>query len=94
MASRQRITVYRYTLPPPYALETAHLFEELPLSSYPSGTAVEPLADEMEPGASLGRATTRTPALVLFPQREPTTRGAGARDHGVLRPQSPTRWPD
>lgn len=82
MAPWQRITVYRYTLPPPYALVTEYLFEELPLSTYPSGTTVEPLEYEMEPGASLGRATTWTQALVLFPRREPT-RGAGSHDRGL-----------
>ena len=37
VAQWQRITIYRYTLPPPYEA-TEHLFEELPLSTYPSGT--------------------------------------------------------
>lgn len=99
MAPWQRLTVYRYTLPPPYEA-TEHLFEDLPLSTYPSGTTVEPLAYEMAPGASLGRAAPWNQALLLFPRREPS-RGAGARDRGlsfreacdcgVLRPQSPTR---
>lgn len=39
----QRLTIYRYTLPPPYEA-TEYLFEELPLSTYPSGTTMEPLA--------------------------------------------------
>src|SRR5262245_63508674 len=68
MAQWQRMTVYRYTLPPPYELEIEHLFEELPLSTYPSGTTVEPLAYEMAPGAHLGRATTSHHAMVLFPR--------------------------
>ena len=103
MAPWQRITVYRYTLPPHYELETEHLFEELPLSTYPSGTIVEPLEYEMEPGAYLGRAATRTHALVLFPRREPPW-GAGASDRGLsfreacdrgsLRPYAPTWLPD
>jgi hypothetical protein len=49
----QRLTIYRYTLPPPYEA-TEYLFEELPLSTYPSGTTMEPLAYEMAPGAHLG----------------------------------------
>ena len=99
----QRLTVYRYTLPSPYELATAHLFEELPLSTYPAGTTVEPLEYEMEPGASLGRAAPWNQAMVLFPRREPT-RGAGSRDSGLsfreacdrgsLRPYAPKRWPD
>jgi hypothetical protein len=103
MALWQRITVYRYTLPPPYELETEHLFEELPLSTYPSGTTVESLAYEMAPGAYLGRAARRTQALVLFPQREPTS-GAAASDRGLsfreacdrgcLRPYAPKGLPD
>ena len=103
MAPWQRITVYRYTLPPPYELATEHLFEELPLSTYPSGTTVEPLAYEMEPGASLGRAAPWNQAMVLFPRRE-SARGAGSRDiglsfreacdRGALRPYAPTRLPD
>ncbi|MGE3536894.1 MAG: hypothetical protein AB7N91_05570 [Candidatus Tectimicrobiota bacterium] len=103
MASWQRIMVYRYTLPSPYPLATEYLFEELPLSTYPSGTTVEPLAYEMAPGASLGRATTWTQALVLFPRREPTQEAAArdrglsfreACDCGVLRPYGPKRLPD
>jgi len=82
MAPWQRITVYCYTLPPPYELETEYLFEELALSTYPSGTTVEPLEYEMEPGAYLGRAPIRTQALVLFPRCAPT-RDAGARDRGL-----------
>ena len=66
VAQWQRITIYRYTLPPPYEA-TEHLFEELPLSTYPSGTTMEPLAYEMTPGAHLGRAAPWTQALVLFP---------------------------
>jgi hypothetical protein len=103
MAPWQRITVYRYTLPPPYERETEYLFEELPLSTYPSGTTVDPLEYEMEPGASLGRATTRTHALVLFPRRAPPL-GAGASDRGLsfheacdrgsLRPYAPKGGPD
>jgi transglutaminase-like putative cysteine protease len=77
VAQWQRITIYRYTLPPPYEA-TEHLFEELPLSTYPSGTTMEPLAYEMAPGAHLGRAAPWTQALVLFPWCEPT-RPAGAR---------------
>src|SRR5262249_39511578 len=34
VAQWQRITIYRYTLPPPYEA-TEHLFEELPLGTYP-----------------------------------------------------------
>ena len=103
MAQWQRITVYRYTLPPPYELETENLFEELPLSTYPSGTTVEPLEYEMEPGAYLGRAATWNHALVLFPRREPTrmavSREIGlsfrdACDRGYLRPYDPKRLPD
>jgi hypothetical protein len=102
MAPWQRITIYRYTLPPPYEA-TEHLFEELPLSTYPSGTTMEPLAYEMEPGAHLGRAAPRNQALVLFPRREPTrmavTRDIGvsfreACDRGYLRPYAPQRVPD
>ena len=52
VAPWQRMTIYRYTLPPPYEA-TEHLFEELPLSTYPSGTTMEPLAYEMAPGAHL-----------------------------------------
>jgi hypothetical protein len=98
----QRITIYRYTLPPPYEA-TEHLFEELPLSTYPSGTTMEPLAYEMEPGAHLGRAAPWNHALVLFPQREPTrmavSRASGvsfreACDRGYLRPYDPQRVPD
>jgi hypothetical protein len=102
VAPWQRITIYRYTLPPPYEA-TEHLFEELPLSTYPSGTTMEPLAYEMAPGAHLGRAAPWTQALVLFPWCEPT-RPAGARasgvsfreacDRGYLRPYSPYQVPD
>jgi len=99
MAPWQRLTIYRYTLPPPYeAIE--HLFEDLPLSTYPSGTIVEPLEYEMAPGASLGRAAPWNQALVLFLRREPT-RGVGASDRGLsfreacdrgaLRPYRPPR---
>ena len=77
VAPWQRMTIYRYTLPPPYDA-TEHLFEELPLSPYPSGTTLEPLAYEMEPGAHLGRAAPWTQALVLFPRREPTRRAGHA----------------
>ena len=103
MAPWQRMTVYRYTLPPPYETATEHLFEELPLSIYPAGTTVEPLEYEMEPGAYLGRAPIRTQALVLFPRCAPT-RDAGARDRGLsfreacdrgsLRPYAPKWLPD
>ena len=98
----QRMTIYRYTLPPPYEA-TEHLFEELPLSTYPSGTTMEPLAYEMEPGAHLGRAAPRNQALVLFPRREPPwmagSRAIGvsfreACDRGYLRPYDPRRVPD
>jgi hypothetical protein len=102
VAQWQRITIYRYTLPPPYEA-TEHLFEELPLSTYPSGTTMEPLAYEMAPGAHLGRAAPWTQALVLFPPREPPGM-AGARASGVsfreacargyLRPYAPHRVPD
>ncbi len=102
VAPWQRMTIYRYTLPPPYEA-TEHLFEELPLSTYPSGTTMEPLTYEMEPGAHLGRAAPWTQALVLFPRREPT-RMAGSRaigvsfreacDRGYLRPYDPQRVPD
>ena len=98
----QRITIYRYTLPPPYeAIE--HLFEELPLGIYPSGTTMEPLAYEMAPGAHLGRAAPWTQALVLFPPREPPGRARArasgvsfreACDRGYLRPYAPQRVPD
>jgi hypothetical protein len=103
MAQWQRITVYRYTLPPPYELEIENLFEELPLSTYPSGSTVEPLAYEMAPGAHLGRATRSHQAMVLFPRREPipgaVSRDIGlsfreACDRGYLRPYAPKRWPD
>ena len=97
MTPWQRLTIYRYTLPPPYEA-TAYLFEELPLSLYPSGTTMEPLAYAMAPGAHLGRAVPWTQALVLFPQREPPGM-AGARaigvsfreacDRGYLRPYDP-----
>jgi hypothetical protein len=102
MAPWQRLTIYRYTLPPPYEA-TEHLFEALPLSTYPSGTTMEPLAYEMAPGAHLGRATPWTQALVLFPPREsPEMAGARARgvsfreacDRGYLRPYDPHRGPD
>jgi hypothetical protein len=98
----QRLTIYRYTLPPPYDA-TEHLFEELPLSTYPSGTTMEPLAYEMEPGAYLGRAAPWTQALVLFPRRAPTrmavTRAMGVSfretcDRGYPRPYAPQRVPD
>ena len=65
MTPWQRLTIYCYTLPPPYEA-TEHLFEELPLSTYPSGTTMEPLAYEMAPGAHLGRAAPWNQALVLF----------------------------
>jgi hypothetical protein len=102
VAPWQRITMYRYTLPPPYEA-TEHLFEELPLSTYPSGTTMEPLAYEMAPGAHLGRAAPWNHALVLFPWREPTqmavSRANGvsfreACDRGYLRPYDPRRVPD
>jgi hypothetical protein len=102
VAQWQRITIYRYTLPPPYEA-TEHLFEEVPLSTYPSGTTMEPLAYEMEPGAQLGRAAPWTQALVLFPRHEPT-RIAGSQASGVsfreacargyLRSYDPQRVPD
>ena len=101
VAPWQRITIYRYTLPSPYEA-TEHLFEELPLSTYPSGTTMEPLAYEMEPGAHLGRAAPWNQALVLFPGREPTQMAASraigvsfreACDRGYLRPYDP-RVPD
>ena len=102
VAPWQRLTIYRYTLPPPYEA-TEHLFEELPLSTYPSGTTLEPLAYEMAPGAYLGRAAPWTQALVLFPPREPPGM-AGARASGMsfreacargyLRPYAPQRVPD
>ena len=102
VAQWQRLTIYRYTLPPPYEA-TEHLFEELPLSTYPSGTTMEPLAYEMAPGASLGRAAPWNQALVLFPRREPLQM-AGSRVTGVsfreacargyLRPYAPQRVPD
>src|SRR5436853_7909161 len=81
VAQWQRLTIYRYTLPPPYEA-TEHLFEALPLSTYPSGTAMEPLAYEMAPGAHLGRAAPWTQALVLFPRRQPPGM-AGSRAIGV-----------
>ena len=97
MAPWQRLTIYRYTLPPPYEA-TEHLFEELPLSTYPSGTTMEPLAYAMAPGAHLGRAAPWNQALVLFPPREPPGM-AGARASGMsfreacargyLRPYAP-----
>jgi len=101
VAQWQRITIYRYTLPPPYEA-TEHLFEELPLSTYPSGTTMEPLAYEMEPGAHLGRAAPWNQALVLFPRCEPTRRAGSpaigvsfreACDRGYLRPYDPQRVP-
>jgi len=102
VAQWQRLTIYRYTLPPPYEA-TEHLFEELPLSTYPSGTTMEPLAYEIEPGAHLGRAAPWNQALVLFPRPEPTrmavSRAIGvsfreACDCGYLRPYAPQRVPD
>jgi hypothetical protein len=102
VAQWQRITIYRYTLPPPYEA-TEHLFEELPLSTYPSGTTMEPLAYEMAPGAHLGRAAPWNQALVLFPPREPTrmavARASGvsfreACDRGYLRAYDPQRVPE
>ena len=102
MAQWQRLTFYRYTLPPPYET-TEHLFEDLPLSTYPSGTTMEPLAYEMAPGAHISRAAPRNQALVLFPRREPTqmavSRAIGmsfreACDRGYLRPYDPQRVPD
>jgi hypothetical protein len=98
----QRLTIYRYTLPPPYEA-TEHLFEELPLSTYPSGTTMEPLAYEMAPGAHLGPAAPWTQALVLLPRGEPPGMvGARARgmsfreacDRGYLRPYDPQRVSD
>jgi hypothetical protein len=102
VAQWQRLTIYRYTLPPPYEA-TEHLFEELPLSTYPSGTTMEPLAYEMAPGAYLGRAAPWNQALVLFPRRAPPgMAGAHASgvsfreacDCGYLRPYAPQRGPD
>jgi hypothetical protein len=102
VAQWQRLTIYCYTLPPPYEA-TEHLFEELPLSTYPSGTTMEPLAYEMAPGAHLGRAAPWNQALVLFPRREPPgMAGAHASgvsfreacDRGYLRPYAPQRVPD
>ena len=102
VAQWQRITIYRYTLPPLYEA-TEHLFEELPLSAYPSGTTMEPLAYEMAPGAHLGRAAPWTQALALFPPREPPGRARAraswvsfreACDRGYLRPYAPHRVPD
>ena len=103
MAQWQRITVYCYILPPPFELATEHLFEALPLSTYPAGTTVEPLAYEMEPGAYLGREDPWNQAMVLFLRCAPT-RGAGSRDRGLsfreacdrgsLRPYTPQRGPD
>src|SRR6185369_13644451 len=81
VAPWQRLTIYRYTLPPPDAA-TEHLFEELPLSTYPSGTTMEPLAYEMAPGIHLGRAAPWTQTLVLFPRCAPSGM-AGARTLGV-----------
>jgi hypothetical protein len=98
----QRLTIYCYTLPPPYEA-TEHLFEELPLSTYPSGTTMEPLAYEMAPGAHLGRAAPWNQALVLFPPRElpgmaeARTSGMSFREacaSGYLRPYAPQRVPD
>jgi hypothetical protein len=102
VAQWQRLTIYRYTLPPPYDA-TEHLFEALPLSTYPSGTTMEPLAYEMAPGVHLGRAAPWTQALVLFPPREPPgraearTSGMSFREacaRGYLRPYAPQRAPD
>jgi hypothetical protein len=96
VTSWQRLTIYRYTLPPPYEA-TEYLFEELPLSTYPSGTTMERLAYEMAPGAYLGRAAPWTQTLVLFPQHEPTliaeSRASGvsfreACARGYLRPSA------
>jgi hypothetical protein len=102
MAQWQRLTIYRYTLPPPYEA-TEHLFEQVPLSTYPSGTTMEPLAYEMAPGAHLGRAAPGTQALVLVPPPQPPGM-AGARasgvsfreacDRGYLRLYAPQRVPD
>ena len=102
VAPWQCITIYRYTLPPPYEA-TEYLFEELPLSTYPSGTTMEPLAYEMAPGAHLGRAAPWTQTLVLFPRCAPPGM-AGARtlgvsfreacDRGYLRPYAPQRVSD
>jgi hypothetical protein len=102
MAPWQRLTIYRYTLPPPYEA-TEHLFAALPLSSYPSGTTMEPLAYEMAPGAHLSRAAPWSQALILFPPREPSGM-AGARAlgmsfreacaRGYLRPYAPQQGPD
>lgn len=102
MTPWQRLTIYRYTLPPPYEA-TEYLFEALPLSTYPSGTIMEPLAYEMAPGAHLDRATPWTQALVLFPRCAPPEM-AGARalgvsfreacDRGYLRPYDPQRVSD
>src|SRR5262245_24928262 len=101
VAQWERITIYRYTLPLPYEA-TEHLFEELPLSTYPSGTTMEPLAYEMEPGAHLGRAVPRNQTLVLFPRCEPTRRAGApasgvsfreACERGYLRPYNPQRVP-
>ena len=102
VAQWQRLTIYRYTLPPPYEA-TEHLFEELPLRTYPSGTTMEPLAYEMAPGAHLCRAAPWQQALVLFPPREPPGRAEArasgvsfreACDCGYLRPYAPQRVPD
>ena len=97
MTPWQCLTIYRYTLPPPYET-TEHLFEALPLSTYPSGTTLKPLAYEMAPGAHLSRAAPWTQALVLFPPREPSgmvgARALGmsfreACARGYLRPYAP-----
>ena len=101
MAPWQRLTIYRSTLAPAYAA-TAHLFEALPLHTYPAGTTMEPLAYAMAPGAYLGRVAPG-PRRGPVPRRQPPGL-AGARASGVsfreacargyLRPYAPQRVPD
>src|SRR6266849_262038 len=88
VAPWQRITIYRYTLPPPYEA-TEYLFEELPLSTYPSGTTMEPLAYEMAPGAHLGRA-----APGMAGSRALGMSFREGCDRGYLRPYDPQRVSD
>ena len=82
VAPWQRMTIYHSTLPPPYEA-TDHLFEELPLRTYPSGAIMEPLAYEMSPGAPLAvrhRATRRWSCFLGMSQPE----GRLPRHRGVL----------
>ena len=95
----------RGTLIPPYDTGATLLRLQAVMSDYQPSIVISLGEEEyeMEPGAYLGRAATRTHALVLFPRREPPW-GAGASDRGLsfreacdrgsLRPYAPKWLPD